>query len=78
MLAASLTSGSCQHVLALFCCCAGIAMDFGSAFGLVMAASVIGMSIQYWVARYLLKDKVRRGGAHTPHCVAAFSTYRAF
>lgn len=38
--------------------CAGMAFDFPKAFGIAMAGSVIGMSIQYWAARYLLKDKV--------------------
>lgn len=40
----------------------GIALDFGTAFGIVMVASVVGMSLQYWAARYLFKDKVRHFG----------------
>ena len=45
--------------------CAGIALDFGTAYGIVMVGSFIGMSIQYWAARYIFKDKV--GGLS--HCV---------
>jgi uncharacterized membrane protein YdjX (TVP38/TMEM64 family) len=39
---------------------AGIAFDFGTAFGIVMVGSIVGMSVQYWVARYLFKDKVEK------------------
>lgn len=49
-------------------CSAGIAFDFGTAFGIVMVGSIVGMSVQYWVARYLFKDKVR-----TPLCVCVIA-----
>jgi uncharacterized membrane protein YdjX (TVP38/TMEM64 family) len=38
--------------------CAGGAFDFGTAFGIVMTGCVVGMSMQYWAARLLFKEKV--------------------
>jgi uncharacterized membrane protein YdjX (TVP38/TMEM64 family) len=38
--------------------CAGMVFDFPKAFGIAMAGSFIGMSLQYWAARYVFKDKV--------------------
>lgn len=46
------------HPLMLLLFCTGIAFDFGTAFGIAMAGTFVGMSIQYWAARYLFKDKV--------------------
>jgi uncharacterized membrane protein YdjX (TVP38/TMEM64 family) len=37
---------------------AGGAFDFGTAFGIVMTGCVVGMSMQYWAARLLFKEKV--------------------
>jgi uncharacterized membrane protein YdjX (TVP38/TMEM64 family) len=39
---------------------AGGAFDFGTAFGLVMTGCVVGMTMQYWAARLLFKEKVER------------------
>jgi uncharacterized membrane protein YdjX (TVP38/TMEM64 family) len=39
---------------------AGMALDFGRAYAIVMAASVVGMSLQYWLARYVFKARAER------------------
>eukprot|EP00879_Flechtneria_rotunda_P001637 GHRR01001797.1.p1 GENE.GHRR01001797.1~~GHRR01001797.1.p1 ORF type:complete len:273 (+),score=56.48 GHRR01001797.1:400-1218(+) len=45
---------------------AGIIFDFWVALGIVMAAAFVGMSGQFWLARYVLHDRVQRlVAAHT-------------
>jgi membrane protein DedA with SNARE-associated domain len=37
---------------------AGLALPFWTAYGVVMAASAVGMGLQYWAARYIFKERV--------------------
>ncbi|WIA40921.1 hypothetical protein OEZ86_004579 [Tetradesmus obliquus] len=45
---------------------AGIVFDYWLALLIVMAASAVGMSLQYWLARYIFHERIKRFLQHSP------------